>query len=177
MALEKCIDIAAELTERHAPGVRRLGQRHVIEDADEVGISLPVFQRVREPAALFTVGLFEHLYPGAELGGQPVEGLLAKLDFWIFGGRRVIFALTAPRQRGIAWPRLHNLSLANRPRTDVTARSRAVLRRRTKSFDPSLIHYACKTDPDLVVVMNAWQTLPEALKNGILAMVKGATGG
>jgi hypothetical protein len=35
-----------------------------------------------------------------------------------------------------------------------------------------LIHDTCKTDPDLDAVMGAWPTLPEALKAGILAMVK-----
>ncbi len=31
-----------------------------------------------------------------------------------------------------------------------------------------------KTDPDLAAVVDAWPTLPEALKAGILAMVKAA---
>jgi hypothetical protein len=32
----------------------------------------------------------------------------------------------------------------------------------------------CKTDPDLAVVVDAWSHLPEALKAGIVAMVKAA---
>jgi hypothetical protein len=32
----------------------------------------------------------------------------------------------------------------------------------------------CQNDPDLAAVVDAWQTLPEALKAGILAMVKAA---
>ena len=44
--------------------------------------------------------------------------------------------------------------------------------------DPSLAHYlptdTCKTDPDLASVVTAWPALPEAIKAGILAMVKAA---
>ncbi len=32
----------------------------------------------------------------------------------------------------------------------------------------------CKTDPDLAAVVAAWPDLPEAIKAGILAMVKAA---
>ena len=32
----------------------------------------------------------------------------------------------------------------------------------------------CKTDPDLAAVVEAWPDLPEALKAGIVAMVKAA---
>jgi hypothetical protein len=51
------------------------------------------------------------------------------------------------------------------------------LRERIEPFDPSLIHDACKTDPGLAVVGNAWQALPEALKDAILAMANAAKGG
>jgi hypothetical protein len=34
----------------------------------------------------------------------------------------------------------------------------------------------CKNDPDLAVVVAAWPELPEAIKAGILAMVKAAAG-
>ncbi len=41
---------------------------------------------------------------------------------------------------------------------------------------PSGAHYlptdTCKTDPDLAAVVAAWPELPEALKAGIVAMVK-----
>jgi len=32
----------------------------------------------------------------------------------------------------------------------------------------------CKTDPDLAAVVDAWHELPEAIKAGIVAMVKNA---
>ena len=32
----------------------------------------------------------------------------------------------------------------------------------------------CKTDPDLAAVVDAWPELPEAIKAGIVAMVKAA---
>jgi hypothetical protein len=32
----------------------------------------------------------------------------------------------------------------------------------------------CQTDPDLVALVAAWPKLPEAIKAGILAMVKAA---
>jgi hypothetical protein len=35
-----------------------------------------------------------------------------------------------------------------------------------------LIHDSFKTDPDLAVVVDAWPDLPEAIKAGILAMIK-----
>jgi hypothetical protein len=34
---------------------------------------------------------------------------------------------------------------------------------------------ACKTDPDLAAVVEAWTELPEAIKAGILAMVEAAS--
>ena len=34
----------------------------------------------------------------------------------------------------------------------------------------------CKTDPDLAAVVAAWSELPEALRAGIVAMVKAAVG-
>jgi hypothetical protein len=34
----------------------------------------------------------------------------------------------------------------------------------------------CKTDPDLAAVVEAWPTLPAAIRAGILAMVKAASG-
>ncbi len=43
-------------------------------------------------------------------------------------------------------------------------------------FDPPVIHDACNTDPDLTAIAHAWSTLPEALKAGIVAMVKAASG-
>jgi hypothetical protein len=37
-----------------------------------------------------------------------------------------------------------------------------------------LIHDTCQTYPDLAAVVDAWPELPEALKAGIVAMVKAA---
>ena len=34
---------------------------------------------------------------------------------------------------------------------------------------------SCKTDPDLAAVVAAWPDLPEAIKSGIIAMVKAAS--
>jgi hypothetical protein len=39
-------------------------------------------------------------------------------------------------------------------------------------IDPHLIHDTCQTDPDLVAIVSAWPELPEAIKAGILAMVR-----
>jgi hypothetical protein len=34
----------------------------------------------------------------------------------------------------------------------------------------------CRTDPDLAAVIDAWDRLPEAVRAGIVAMVKAASG-
>jgi hypothetical protein len=39
---------------------------------------------------------------------------------------------------------------------------------------PSDIHDSRKTDPDLTEIIDAWATSPDALKAGILAMVRAA---
>jgi hypothetical protein len=39
----------------------------------------------------------------------------------------------------------------------------------------SLCHFRAEIDPDLAAIADAWATLPDALKSGILAMVKAAT--
>ncbi|HZW33277.1 MAG TPA: hypothetical protein VFF52_21345 [Isosphaeraceae bacterium] len=46
-----------------------------------------------------------------------------------------------------------------------------------QSLAPSLIHDNCQTDSDLAAVIDAWGRLPEAVRAGIVAMVKAATGG
>jgi hypothetical protein len=38
-----------------------------------------------------------------------------------------------------------------------------------------LIHDVCQTDPELARIVDAWPTLPDALKAGILAMVEAAS--
>ena len=42
-------------------------------------------------------------------------------------------------------------------------------------FDPNLIHDTCQTDPALAMVVNAWDRLREAVRAGIVAMVKAAS--
>jgi hypothetical protein len=45
---------------------------------------------------------------------------------------------------------------------------------------PSVAHHlptdTCKTDPHLAAVVAAWSLLPEAIRAGIVAMVKAASG-
>jgi hypothetical protein len=41
-------------------------------------------------------------------------------------------------------------------------------------IDPHMLHDTCPSDPDLAVVVAAWPSLPEAIRAGILAMVKAA---
>ena len=47
-----------------------------------------------------------------------------------------------------------------------------------RQTDPTLAHHlpadTCKTDPDLAAVVDAWPELPEAIRDGILVMVKAA---
>jgi hypothetical protein len=42
-------------------------------------------------------------------------------------------------------------------------------------IDPPCIHDACQTDTDLARIVEAWPGLPDAIKAGILAMVKAAS--
>jgi hypothetical protein len=39
-----------------------------------------------------------------------------------------------------------------------------------------LIHDTCQNDPELAHIVDAWPTLPDAIKAGIVAMVKAASG-
>ena len=43
-----------------------------------------------------------------------------------------------------------------------------------RSLAPDLIHDTCQTDLDLARIVDAWPMLPEAVRAGILAMVKAA---
>jgi hypothetical protein len=43
-----------------------------------------------------------------------------------------------------------------------------------RSLAPSVIHDAGRTDPDLAAVIDSWDRLPEAVRAGIVAMVKAA---
>ncbi len=42
------------------------------------------------------------------------------------------------------------------------------------SLGPHLATDTCQTEPDLATVMDAWDRLPEAVRAGIVAMVKAA---
>jgi hypothetical protein len=44
-----------------------------------------------------------------------------------------------------------------------------------RSLAPDLIHDTCQTDPDLARIVDAWPTLPEVVRAGIVAMVHAAT--
>jgi hypothetical protein len=44
-------------------------------------------------------------------------------------------------------------------------------------FDPILRHDTCQTDPDLARIVAAWDRLPEAVRAGIVAMVRAAASG
>ncbi len=50
-----------------------------------------------------------------------------------------------------------------------------------RTSPPSLGHHlatdTCQTDPDLMTVVDAWDRLPEAVRAGIVAMVKAASKG
>jgi hypothetical protein len=48
------------------------------------------------------------------------------------------------------------------------------LRQAPSSIAEHLPNDTCKTDPDLAAVIDAWPELPEAIKAGILAMIKAA---
>ena len=48
------------------------------------------------------------------------------------------------------------------------------LRQGTSRVAELLPNDTCQTDPDLAAVVAAWPELPEAIKAGILAMVKAA---
>jgi hypothetical protein len=46
-----------------------------------------------------------------------------------------------------------------------------------RSLAPDLRRDTCQTDPDLAAVVDAWDRLPEAVKAGIVAMIRAATRG
>jgi len=64
--------------------------------------------------------------------------------------------------------------LANRPLRRATTNPERGLRLAHESIAHLLPTDACKTDPDLAALVTAWPELPEALKAGIVAMVKAA---
>jgi hypothetical protein len=50
------------------------------------------------------------------------------------------------------------------------------LRIAAPSLGPQLATATCQTDPDSTAVIQAWDRLPEAVRAGIVAMVKAASG-
>jgi hypothetical protein len=44
-----------------------------------------------------------------------------------------------------------------------------------RSLAPSLLNDTCQTDPDLARIVDAWPSLPDAIRAGILAMVEAAS--
>ena len=50
------------------------------------------------------------------------------------------------------------------------------LRMSTPSVGHHLATDTCQTDPDLASVVDAWDRLPEAVRAGIVAMVKATSG-
>ena len=55
---------------------RQLGDGVRVADAGEVGVLLPVLERL--PDAAVVLGVFGELGPGGEVGAEPGEGLLAE---------------------------------------------------------------------------------------------------
>jgi hypothetical protein len=44
------------------------------------------------------------------------------------------------------------------------------------SLAPSRIHDNCQTDPELAAIIAAWGRLPEAVRAGIMGMIKAVVG-
>jgi hypothetical protein len=65
---------------------------------------------------------------------------------------------------------IHNLDTAS-PNHD----QESELRQTSQDFAHYLPTDTCQTDPDLAAVVAAWPELPEAIRAGILAMVKAAS--
>jgi len=63
-------------------------------------------------------------------------------------------------------------SLEARDQSAGTIASRKNLRRSRLALAEPLPNDNCNTDPDLAAVVATWPSLPEAIKAGILAMVK-----
>ncbi len=64
--------------------------------------------------------------------------------------------------------------VANRPSRRATTNPEKGLRLARESVAHLLPTDTCKTDPDLAAVVDAWPDLPEALKVGIVAMIRAA---
>ena len=64
-------------------------------------------------------------------------------------------------------------SSQSRPRSR-SATNRFRLRPSRESVDPHLIHESRKTPSDLAEVIDRWEALPEAIRAGIVAMVRAA---
>ena len=57
--------------------------------------------------------------------------------------------------------------------TNRTAENKAKTSHR-QTLAPSLLHEFLQTDPELAAIVDAWPTLPEAVRAGIVAMVQAA---
>jgi hypothetical protein len=62
-------------------------------------------------------------------------------------------------------------------RSDGTPQPARDLRKSPEALAPHLPHDTCKMPPDLAALVEAWPALPEAIRAGILAMVRAASGG
>ena len=75
-------------------------QPGLVAQAGEVGIVLPVLQRLRAPRRDFGLAAVERPGPGGQLVLEPAEGLAAELGPRGLIGRRIVLPLTAAGQRG-----------------------------------------------------------------------------
>jgi hypothetical protein len=66
--------------------------------------------------------------------------------------------------------------ITDRPKTSRKVFAENDLGDNTENVAHHLPTDACRTDPDLAAVVSAWPDLSEAIKAGILAMVKAASG-
>ena len=74
-----------------------------------------------------------------------------------------------------AWsPGLGGDRLSSPVRLDPRTGENKAFSSKQRSLAPSVIHDTCRIDPALALVVDAWPTLPPALKAGIIAMVKAA---
>jgi hypothetical protein len=78
-----------------------------------------------------------------------------------------------PKVRLELTPSCEDRILSPAPRDRQTRKNKAFSSYQ-RSLAPSVIHGTCQLDPHLAAVIEAWHRLPEALRAGIVAMVKAA---